>query len=220
MSQLVRDFIMDPNQDLKARQHVFSYYGTFSRAMITMFEVHLANWAPACRVLVDHVGEGYAYVFLAYRCLAGFAILNVINAVFIQQTMKVAQQDHEVMIAMKTKEKDKYAKELQNLFKQLDTSGDGLVTWAELQEVFSNPKLKIWMSILEIDSTDLEGLFRSIDVNGDGGITCDELLAGASRIKGNAKSIDIVHVLAQLKVVDGKLNALVKALPDASAHLQ
>merc|ERR1712048_1519168 len=103
MSQLVFDFIMDDAENLQSRQIVFSYYGTFSRSMITMFEIHLANFAPACRVLVDTVGEEYAYLFLCYRCLAGFAILNVINAVFIQQTMRVAQQDHDVMIDLKQK---------------------------------------------------------------------------------------------------------------------
>merc|ERR1712032_510202 len=86
LSQLVQDIITDPDRDIQGRQILFSYFGTFSRTQITMFEVHLANFAPTCRVLVKYCGEGYAFVFLAYRCLAGFAILNVITAVFIQQT--------------------------------------------------------------------------------------------------------------------------------------
>ncbi|CAJ1441944.1 unnamed protein product, partial [Effrenium voratum] len=63
-----------------------------------MFEVLMANWAPACRVLVDNVDEGYALGFVVYRCLVGFAILNVVSAVFLQQTMKVAAADQDVAL--------------------------------------------------------------------------------------------------------------------------
>merc|ERR1719401_2035344 len=116
MSQLVRDFIVDTTEDPADRREVFNYYGTFTRAMITMFEIHLANFAPACRVLVDYCGEGYAYLFLAYRCVAGFAVLNVINAVFVQQTIKVAQQDHDVMVENQRKSQVHFSTELRRLF--------------------------------------------------------------------------------------------------------
>merc|ERR1712048_864021 len=101
VSAAVRNFINDDTQDLEQRQQVYGYYGTFSRCMITTFEINFANFSPACRVLLDSLGEQCAYLFLMYRCVAGFAVLNVVNAVFIQQTMKIAQHDHEVMVERK-----------------------------------------------------------------------------------------------------------------------
>ena len=38
------------------------------------------------------------------RCALGFAILNVVNAVFVQQTMKTASSDEE--LAFRQKERD------------------------------------------------------------------------------------------------------------------
>ena len=38
------------------------------------------------------------------RCVLGFAVLNVVNAVFVQQTMKTASSDED--LAFKQKEKD------------------------------------------------------------------------------------------------------------------
>lgn len=55
---------LDPNQ-------VFLYYGTFSRTTLSMFEILFANWAPACRVLVENVSEWFSLFFLAYRCDIG-----------------------------------------------------------------------------------------------------------------------------------------------------
>ena len=46
---------------------VFLYYGTFTRTSLSMFEILFANWAPACRVLVEHVSEWFSLFFLAYR---------------------------------------------------------------------------------------------------------------------------------------------------------
>ena len=31
--------------------------GTFTRSLLTMFEVLFANWGPPCRLLVDNVSE-------------------------------------------------------------------------------------------------------------------------------------------------------------------
>eukprot|EP00928_Gymnodinium_smaydae_P031501 TRINITY_DN23098_c0_g2_i1.p1 TRINITY_DN23098_c0_g2~~TRINITY_DN23098_c0_g2_i1.p1 ORF type:complete len:611 (-),score=123.11 TRINITY_DN23098_c0_g2_i1:70-1701(-) len=205
-TQICLDYVSDDANALESRQQVFAYYGTFTRSMITMFEVHLANFAPACRVLLNNLGEQYAYFFITYRCVAGFAILNVINAVFIQQTMKVAQQDLDIMLAAKQKEKDKYSNDLKHLFKRMDRSGDGKLTLEELKGALQEPQLKTWMHALEIDAHDIEGLFHTIDVNGDGEITASELILGASRIKGSAKSIDIVHLLAETRKIEEKVD--------------
>jgi len=97
-SQSVRNYLEDTTIDLQKRQQVFSYYGTFSRSMLTMFEIMLANWAESCRILVNNVSEFYSLAFMLYRCCLGYAVLNVINAVFIQQTLRVAQNDKDVMI--------------------------------------------------------------------------------------------------------------------------
>merc|ERR1712113_168384 len=162
--------------------------------MITMFEIHLANFAPACRVLVDYCGEGYAYLFLSYRCIAGFAVLNVIHAVFIQQTIKVAQQDHDVMVESKRTSQAHFAGELRLLFKSLDSSGDGLLSWDEFEASCHETSLKLWMDALEVDTSVLHRLFKLMDVDGDMTITVDELILGASRIRGEAKSIDIIRI--------------------------
>merc|ERR1712151_815363 len=104
MNSLLLTYFQDPDRDLEARREVYYYYGTYTRTMITLFEVHLANWTPACRVLVDNVGMPWGIAFVAYRCVVGFSLLNVISAVFIQTTMRAAQNSIELKIAALQKE--------------------------------------------------------------------------------------------------------------------
>ena len=72
----------------------------------------------------------------------------------------------------------------------------------------SSPKLKFWMSQrgarsglrigqrhvggprLELEYHDLLSLFEFID-NGDGQITLTEFIEGSTRLKGNAKALDV-----------------------------
>merc|ERR1719171_1141632 len=97
-AQLLTPFILNEEEPMEIRQQVFLYFGTFTRATLTMFEVTLANWVPACRLLSNNVNEAYAMLFILYKCVVGFAIIKVITGVFLHETFKVAQGDDELMI--------------------------------------------------------------------------------------------------------------------------
>merc|ERR1711988_1745515 len=102
---------------------------------MTMFEITLANWGPHCRLLMNNVDEWWALFFLVYKCSIGFAVVQVITSVFIQQTFKVAARDEEVMIQERNMATNAYLKNLERLFQVLDESGDGMVTLEEFESV-------------------------------------------------------------------------------------
>eukprot|EP00913_Durusdinium_trenchii_P020487 g19246.t1 len=108
-------------------EEVYQYYGTFTRSFLTMFEIMFANWGPPCRVLVDNVSEWFSAFFLFYRCVLGFAVLNVVNAVFVQQTMKTASSDEDLAFKQKQKDMATYTKKVKKLFSTIDYSGDGSI---------------------------------------------------------------------------------------------
>merc|ERR1711865_789276 len=37
--------------DIEMQHRIYRYFGTFTRALLTMFEITLGNWIPACRAL-------------------------------------------------------------------------------------------------------------------------------------------------------------------------
>ncbi|CAJ1356907.1 unnamed protein product [Effrenium voratum] len=175
-----------------ARAFRVVYYGTFTSTFLTMFEVLLANWAPPARILVDNVSDLFVYVFVIYRCVVGFAILNVVNAVFIQQTMKVAQADQELILKQRLRAESAYAAKMREFFEKLDSNHSGFLTWKEFSAVLTEPELRSWMATLELETYDLVNLFHMID-DGDGHITVGEFLEGAIRLRGTAKSVDLAQ---------------------------
>merc|ERR1719223_1108717 len=87
----IRDFVEDDSRDnLEGRKEVFRFFGSFTRSMLTMFEITLGNWIPPCRSLMEHITEGYAALFILYKCVVGFAVAKVITGVFMCETFKVA----------------------------------------------------------------------------------------------------------------------------------
>ncbi|CAK9101134.1 Sodium channel protein [Durusdinium trenchii] len=197
---LCRGYLSDPTIEPSKREEVYMYYGTFTRTILTMFEILFANWGPPCHVLIENVNEWFAIFFLFYRCVLGFAVLNVVNAVFVQQTMKTASTDEE--LAFKQKEKDiaLYTRKVKSLFQTMDQSGDGSINLEEFAKLVKSPKLKFWMSQLELEYHDLLSLFEFLD-NGDGEITLMEFIEGAARLKGSAKALDIWRLETKVEVL-------------------
>merc|ERR1712113_1173056 len=94
------------------------------------------------------------------------------------------------------------------MFRRLDSSGDGTISWDEFALLGSNDEFAAWMSALEIDIRDLRGLWNILDIDGDGNISADEFIAGATRIKGTARSVDIISMIVQLRQLDRKIDKL------------
>eukprot|EP00971_Amphidinium_carterae_P105934 2098200-Amphidinium_carterae.1 len=79
--QLIRGYFdaeTASQEELEVKKEVFSYFGTFYRTIITMFEITLANWAPSCRLLIDNVSEWYGLFYILYRCMFCFAVVKVV----------------------------------------------------------------------------------------------------------------------------------------------
>jgi len=112
--------------------------------------------------------------------------------------MQVAANDVELMIQERMKEKAKYIHKLQEFFRASDTSGDGKISASEFQEILSDPEVRTWLQMLDLEVHEAKILFTLLD-NGDGLVTYDELCEGALRLKGQARSMDIVCVLHDLR---------------------
>mmetsp|Transcript_28529 Transcript_28529/g.66111 ORF Transcript_28529/g.66111 Transcript_28529/m.66111 type:complete len:617 (+) Transcript_28529:53-1903(+) len=208
-STLCRDFITDKSQDLQLREEVFLYFGTFTRTFLTMFEILFANWAVPCRLLMENISEWFSTFFLVYRCLLGFAVLNVVNAVFVQQTMKIASSDEELAFKQKEKELASYTRKVKKLFQTMDQSGDGSINFEEFSKLVQSPMLQFLLSQLDLEYHDLLSLFEFLD-NGDGEITLTEFIEGAAKLRGSAKALDIWRMETKLEVLFGEVLAAIK----------
>merc|ERR1711933_310046 len=131
LAQSCLDYLEDTEHPYSERDMVYNRFGTFTRASLSTFEVALGNWGPVTWALVNNVSTFYLLVILGFKLLVGFAVLNVINAVFLRQTMKVADKIDSFTIEQQRKMAESYKGRLHDIFHEIDTSGDGKITYDE-----------------------------------------------------------------------------------------
>jgi len=181
----------------EGRHEVFQYYGTFARTMLTSMEMTLGNWKPPCHALVEYVGEFWMIFSLAHKLVIGFAVVTVITGVFIEETFKVATSNDEIMLLQKERAIRNHIVKMAALFEHADSSGDQFLDLQEFEAVLQDPGVRKWLSAMEMDINDVPALFRLIDQNGDRKISIEELVQGGARLKGSARSIDLITLIAE-----------------------
>jgi hypothetical protein len=177
---------------------IFQYFGSFSRAMLSMFELTLANWPPLCRLLVENVSEWFMLFFIAHKLTIGFAVIGVINGVFMQETFKVASSDDSIMMRQRERDVRVYGEKLNRLFSATDEDDSGSIDIDEFGEVMHDPEINSWMASLELPVRDPRNLFQLLDVNGSGSLTPEDLIRGMLRLRGTAKTVDLISLKKQL----------------------
>jgi len=205
LMQVLHTYMCDTSRDLEKRRIVFGYFGTFTRTMVTMFEISVGNWVPVCRILVEDVSEWFGLFFIVFTCSLCFAVVNVIRAVFIAETARIAASDDEIAMMRKEQNKVTLAQKLKDIFHELDESGDGMINKQEFKELISDPVMQKYLSSLDVDVNDTNMLFNIID-DGDGFIDCNEFCKGIVKVKGQAKAIDIIRVEQCVQRVEHKLD--------------
>mmetsp|Transcript_48194 Transcript_48194/g.114604 ORF Transcript_48194/g.114604 Transcript_48194/m.114604 type:complete len:477 (-) Transcript_48194:232-1662(-) len=202
-SAYLEDNTSDPPEE---RLEVHRYYGTFTKSLLTMFEMSLANWMIPTRVLTEKVSEWYMLYAIPHRVIVGFAMVTVLGAVFIQETFQIAKNDNAVQLNMRNRIIKHHIAKMQMFFDEADADGSGVVDKSEFKEIVSKPGMSLWLSAMGLDvANETDTLFQLID-NGDEQLTAAELLEGVARMKGLARNIDMTILHSELSKLRETLN--------------
>jgi len=214
LNQVLYDAYLDETSfSIEERLEVFEYFGTFTRSMLSMFEITLGNWPPVCRLLSEKVSEWFMLLCILHKLVIGFAVVGVINGVFIQETFKVASSDNQIMMRQKERSSNLHEMKMRQLFLEADNDGDGFVSADEWRELVSHPAVQLWLGSMDLDAADADGLYELIhDLDQDGDLTMDELIRGVARLKGTARSYDLQMLLRQVLALTDSVDKLKRSV--------
>ena len=83
--QALQGFIQDDKADYDARLLLYSLYGSFFRALYTMYEItYSGGWPAVVRPVIEKVSPWYAVTFLLYVALVVFAVIRIVTALFLK----------------------------------------------------------------------------------------------------------------------------------------
>ncbi|CAE7636737.1 Ide, partial [Symbiodinium sp. CCMP2456] len=125
LGTLLQDFILDPTNSLDDRQWVWMRYGTAYRALYTLYEITFAgNWPTNVRPVLDRAGHGFVIFFVVYITIIVFAVIRVISAIFLKDTLDAANNDAEHLVVERLRKKAEYVEKLEQVFHAMDDAGD------------------------------------------------------------------------------------------------
>ena len=193
------------------RSEVFDHYGTALKASYSVFEATFAgSWPLLSRPLITYVSEWYCLFWIAYQVVIGFAVMRVIGTLFLNETIRAANSDGEAEVLRKIKEKEAFSEKVHQFFTAADASGDGRLSYEELEAALQEPGVEAWLKALELEIHEAYTLFTLLDDDLDGEVSYEEFLHSALRLKGNARAIDsimIMHEQAQdMFIISGVLS--------------
>merc|ERR1712032_1414 len=174
---------------------VYMYYGTFVRSIFSMFELTLANWPPAARVLADNIHWSFMPLAVVHKLVFGFAVIGVIQSVIMKETFKVAEQDDQIMLWSQERQVKVYTKKMRDFFVRADTHHDGKITMEEFRKVMEHEQIRTWLASMEVNASDVDQMFALLDTSKNGALEIEELVKGINRLKGAARSIDLVAMM-------------------------
>jgi len=222
ISQALHTWIMDESQDVEARLQINALYGSFLKATYTMFEItYSGGWPTQVRPVLDLVDPWYAAAFLPYVTVVVFAVLRIVTALFLKETLASAAQDAELVIEETRRTAIKYHERLVDLFKVFDEDQDGLLTPDEFIQAMSLPSVQQYLRFLDLGVRDVRPLFDILAEGEDGLITIADFTKGLMQVKGGARALDIIilqHESSKLMKRCDEIHRLISGSKEADAH--
>jgi len=213
IGNLIQDYITNPHVNREDRIWLWEHYGTAQRSLYTIYEITFAgNWPVNVRPVLSGANRAFAFFFLAYVTIIVFAILRVITAVFLKDSLDAAQSDAEHQLKVQMRKRTLYTRKLDEMFKALDESG--VITEARLNSLLHDPTVKAYFETLDLDVHEGTALFHILD-NGDGEVTREEFIDGILRCKGPARAIDQLVMHAEMKQLESKIAQFISMLGSA-----
>ena len=88
------------------------------------------------------------------------------------------------MVRQHEKKLKMHRKKMTMLLKEADRGNDGQLSQENFNSILQDSAVRLWLSSMELDTTDASRLFGLLDKSGDGNLSLNELIKGVMKLKG------------------------------------
>merc|ERR1719335_104106 len=143
---------------------------------------------------------GLVLLYLMFFCIVTFGLMNIIVGVVVENTMACAKENEEKIQQMQDTEQTRVLESLRAIFEASDTNGDGTLDREEFIAGMKKKEVKERLATIDIPIQDLNELYDLLDENQDKSITINEFFKGCEKLKGIAKSRDIIDLSVKVSM--------------------
>jgi len=190
-------------------------FGSVSRSMYTLFQlITTEGWADVARASM--VLEPMIWIFFVlFMSLTTFAIMNVVTAVIVENTLLQALDLRQDVMKKLEDEKTQAMNKIFDVFEIADTDGDRTLNKEEFLIALEKPEVKLLLHDVEIDLRNAGILFDILDYDQSGTLDAAEFLDGCMRARGEARAKDVLALQCDLYRTQRYLKDAVERLSDS-----
>ncbi|CAK0795487.1 unnamed protein product [Prorocentrum cordatum] len=179
---------------------LIEYYGDVFVTMLTLFKSISGgiDWQEAAKPL-EKLPVMYSTVFYVYVSWSVFALMNVVNRIFIDNTIQRSKHDRDYVVQTEIQEKKDFFFKMGKLFAELDPDHSGTIRLEELHDRIHDPRVKAYFRAIDLNPGKVERLFQLLDSNGSGDIDQSEFKRGCERLRGDASALDLAILRFEVK---------------------
>jgi hypothetical protein len=161
-------------------------------------------------------GEVYLLAFIFYICFTVVGLLNVVTGIFVDSAVCTRTED-EVVETWRA-EHFSTVETLRSIFKAGDVDESGSMTLKEFRAHLLDPWVRAYFSGLEIDPSDAVSIFTLIAREDSDEVNIDEFVAGVMKLKGHAKSVDVLTLMYDSARQTAQLNKFMNYVEEQLGH--
>lgn len=191
-TQLVADYGMKDPELVVEGTLFHTYYGTVWLTVMSLYQAITGgiSWRELCDVLMETGNGGLVGIifsmYVAFTCLTVF---NVITGVFVDSALN-----------MKKKEDLRDMEEsLWEVVDSMDLDKPDRIKRSEFNQRVSDPKLQAYFKDLDLHVEEATCLFDLLDFDKKDEIETVEFVNGCKRLRGTAKSLDMMTLMTQVR---------------------
>jgi len=195
------------------------YWGSNEQSMLTLYWVSTGgvDWKDVGDSVQEQGGIPFAFL-LFYVAFFMFVVVNSVTSIFIEATVQNAQRDQQTFINDEIKKKRQYVDSVSTLFKSIDRTGQGEISWEEFYEALHKPPMLAFFSKLELDVMDVAQFFEILSDEGQHLVDLETFITGCIKMRGTAKSMDLLG-LVQLQTKEIRSHSLFREQAKADSDL-
>lgn len=169
------------------------YFATVWRSTFTLFQIMtLDQWNES---VVRHVVANQPVMlifFLIFVCISSLGLMSIMIGVVVENTLATANKDQNKLKARRERDRKQVFGQLQEIFEMADVDGSGTLKLEEVESAIQKPEIYNKLKMIDFPVDDPGQIFALLDYDESGELTTEEFITGCIRMKGPAKSKDLL----------------------------
>jgi Ca2+-binding EF-hand superfamily protein len=165
------------------------YFGSLSRTILTLYQTIVGgvDWDTLAQPMIEQIGWIHGLALAGYIAFAILALMNVVTGVFVQTALQSAKNEEDEFLT----------EQVIGIFKATDVDQSLSLSLQEVTDALNDPSSASFFSSIDLCPQDAIELFSILDIDDSGEVCFEEFLQGCLRLKGPAKSKDMLEVMQE-----------------------